>query len=60
MAAELTIAWLCNPNTRASADEAAAVLKAIHASVSELAGKCKARAPSIFLRMYRQSRSAFR
>ena len=37
LAAELTAAWLGNPNTRASPDEVRAFLRAMHASVTELA-----------------------
>ncbi|PAX06384.1 MucR family transcriptional regulator [Sphingomonas lenta] len=38
LAAELTVAWLANPNTRASADEVPAFLRRMHVSVAELAG----------------------
>lgn len=37
-AADLTIAWLGNPNVRASAEEVPAFLKNIHATLTELAG----------------------
>ena len=36
MAVDLTAAWLSNPHTRASVDEAAAFLTTIHKSVSDL------------------------
>lgn len=36
LATELTIAWLSNPNTNASADEASAVLGKMHAAVAAL------------------------
>jgi predicted transcriptional regulator len=38
LAAELTIAWLGNPNTRVSADEVPAFFKSIHETVSSLSG----------------------
>jgi predicted transcriptional regulator len=38
LATELTIAWLGNPNNRASADEVPTFLRTMHAAVSELAG----------------------
>lgn len=38
LATELTIAWLSNPNTRASADEVPAFLKTMHDAVGALAG----------------------
>lgn len=38
LAAELTIAWLGNPSTRASADEVPAFLRHMHESVAGLAG----------------------
>lgn len=37
LATELTIAWLSNPNTRASADEVPAFLQKMHGAVSRLA-----------------------
>ena len=37
LATELTIAWLSNPSNRASADDVPAFLRAMHATVSELA-----------------------
>ncbi len=46
LATELTIAWLGNPNTRATAEEAATFLKTLHGSIGELAGKSEAPAPS--------------
>ncbi len=36
LAAELTMAWLSNPNTRASADEVPAFLAAMHGAVKDL------------------------
>lgn len=41
LAAELTAAWLGNPNTRASAEEVPAFLRRMHESVAELAGAGK-------------------
>lgn len=38
LAAELTAAWLGNPNTRAGADEVPAFLRRMHESLTELAG----------------------
>ncbi|WP_326523296.1 MucR family transcriptional regulator [Sphingomonas sp.] len=38
LATELTIAWLSNPNTRASADEVPSFLKTMHDAVGALAG----------------------
>lgn len=38
LATELTIAWLANPNTRASAEEVPAFLDKMHGAVSSLAG----------------------
>lgn len=38
LATELTIAWLSNPNNRVGADDVPAFLRAMHATVSELAG----------------------
>jgi predicted transcriptional regulator len=37
LATELTIAWLSNPNTRATADEVPAFLSRMHQAVNELA-----------------------
>lgn len=37
LAAELTAAWLANPNTRTSADDVPAFLVSMHAAVSKLA-----------------------
>lgn len=36
LAAELTAAWLANPNTRSTTEEAVAFLTSIHAAVAEL------------------------
>ncbi|RDE06145.1 MucR family transcriptional regulator [Sphingomonas aracearum] len=38
LAADLTAAWLSNPNTRANAEDVPAFLQAIHAAVAGLAG----------------------
>ena len=38
LATELTIAWLSNPNNRVGTDDVPAFLRAMHATVSELAG----------------------
>lgn len=38
LATELTIAWLGNPNNRATADEVPVFLQKMHATVSELSG----------------------
>lgn len=38
LATELTIAWLSNPNTRASAEEVPAFLRAMHDAVGALGG----------------------
>ncbi|URW74926.1 MucR family transcriptional regulator [Sphingomonas donggukensis] len=38
LATELTIAWLSNPNTRASAEEVPAFLKVMHDAVGALSG----------------------
>jgi len=38
LATDLTIAWLGNPNNRATAEEVPAFLKAMHATVAELSG----------------------
>lgn len=38
LATELTIAWLANPNTRASAEEVPAFLDKMHGAVTSLAG----------------------
>lgn len=42
LATELTIAWLGNPNNRATADEVPAFLQKMHATVSELSGSTAA------------------
>ena len=39
LATELTIAWLGNPNNRASADEVPTFLRTMHAAVSALSGQ---------------------
>jgi predicted transcriptional regulator len=44
LAAELTAAWLANPNTRTSADDVPAFLLSMHAAVAQLSG---ASAPAI-------------
>ena len=38
LAAELTIAWLSNPNTRATTDDVPGFLRSMHQAVSDLAG----------------------
>jgi predicted transcriptional regulator len=38
LATELTIAWLGNPNVRATADEVPAFLRQMHATIEELSG----------------------
>jgi len=38
LAADLTVAWLSNPNTRASAEDVPTFLKAMHGAVSDLTG----------------------
>lgn len=38
LAAELTAAWLANPNTRTNADDVPAFLISMHAAVSQLSG----------------------
>ena len=38
LAAELTAAWLANPNTRTAADDVPAFLVAMHAAVAKLSG----------------------
>jgi predicted transcriptional regulator len=38
LAAELTAAWLANPNTRSNADDVPAFLLSMHAAVSQLSG----------------------
>jgi predicted transcriptional regulator len=38
LAADLTMAWLANPNTRANAEDVPAFLKAMHGAVAELGG----------------------
>ncbi len=40
LATELTIAWLSNPNTRASADEVPSFLQRMHQAVQDLASSC--------------------
>lgn len=42
LAAELTIAWLGNQNNRVNAEDVPAFLRAIHATVTELAGSSTA------------------
>jgi predicted transcriptional regulator len=45
LATELTIAWLSNPNTRASAEEVPSFLRAMHDAVGALAGGGEADVP---------------
>jgi len=47
LATELTIAWLSNPNTRASADEVPSFLRAMHDAVGALAGTGEAEEPVV-------------
>ncbi|MGA1799291.1 MucR family transcriptional regulator [Sphingomonas sp. 4RDLI-65] len=42
LAAELTAAWLANPNTRTAADDVPAFLIAMHSAVAKLAGTADA------------------
>ena len=42
LATELTIAWLSNPNTRATAEEVPAFLKSMHTAVGELSSPASA------------------
>ncbi|WP_294294439.1 MucR family transcriptional regulator [uncultured Sphingomonas sp.] len=42
LATELTIAWLSNPNTRASAEEVPSFLRAMHDAVGSLSGSVEA------------------
>ncbi|MBN2970567.1 MucR family transcriptional regulator [Roseomonas aeriglobus] len=42
LATELTIAWLSNPNTRASAEEVPSFLRAMHDAVGSLSGGVEA------------------
>ncbi|RZM37252.1 MAG: transcriptional regulator [Sphingomonas sp.] len=42
LAAELTAAWLANPNTRTAADDVPAFLVAMHAAVAKLSGNGEA------------------
>lgn len=46
LATELTIAWLSNPNTRASADDVPAFLHKMHEAVSNLAATPASEEPS--------------
>jgi predicted transcriptional regulator len=46
IAAELTAAWLSNPNVRAAADDVPAFLRNIHSTINELAGGGEAAAPA--------------
>ncbi len=41
LAAELTAAWLANPNTRTTPDDVPAFLQSMHAAVTKLAGGAK-------------------
>lgn len=42
LAAELTAAWLANPNTRAETETVTAFLKAVHGALAQLAGTAPA------------------
>jgi predicted transcriptional regulator len=46
LATELTIAWLGNPNVRATAEEVPAFLRTMHGTLAELAGSAGSSAPS--------------
>lgn len=46
LATELTIAWLSNPNTRASSDEVPSFLRAMHDAVGALSDGGEAAAPA--------------
>lgn len=45
LATELAIAWLGNPNVRATAEDVPAFLRAVHATLGELAGSTADAAP---------------
>lgn len=42
LASNLTVAWLSNPNTRATAEEATGFLKSIHSTLASLSGNISA------------------
>lgn len=46
LAADLTMAWLSNPNTRASAEDVPDFLKSMHSAVKDLAGPAAADQPA--------------
>ena len=46
LATDVTVAWLSNPHTRASADEASALLLAVHKALTDVATLAPAAAPS--------------
>ncbi|MBY8823200.1 MucR family transcriptional regulator [Sphingomonas colocasiae] len=46
LAADLTMAWLSNPNTRASAEDVPSFLKTMHAAVAELGAVAAPSAPA--------------
>ncbi|MBD8552545.1 MucR family transcriptional regulator [Sphingomonas aerolata] len=45
LAAELTAAWLANPNTRTNAEDVPAFLRSMHAAVAQLSGTATSAAP---------------
>ena len=45
LAAELTAAWLANPNTRTNAEDVPAFLRSMHAAVAQLSGAATSAAP---------------
>ena len=45
LAAELTAAWLANPNTRTNAEDVPAFLRSMHAAVDQLSGTATSAAP---------------
>ncbi|WP_416366159.1 MucR family transcriptional regulator [Sphingomonas aerolata] len=45
LAAELTAAWLANPNTRTNAEDVPAFLRSMHAAVAQLSGAATSVAP---------------
>ncbi len=47
LAAELTAAWLANPNTRAEPETVTAFLKAVHGTLAQLAGAAPAAEDSL-------------
>ena len=58
LAAELTAAWLANPNTRTSADDVPAFLASMHAAVTRLSGDAVERAEEPAQQSYEPAVSA--